>query len=97
MAQPTGQKILRIGIVQNGKIIEERLLRKRGTRRVPLTTKDWSAGHFHTAKALPRYFIIGLRATSLDPVLLEPQETSPEHQLARRSGKPSWQASKTSA
>jgi len=30
MAQPTGQKILRIGIVQNGKIIEERLLRKRG-------------------------------------------------------------------
>ena len=32
MAQPTGQKILRIGIVQNGKIIEERLLRKRAKR-----------------------------------------------------------------
>ena len=40
MAQPTGQKILRIGIVQNGKIIEERLLRKRGTVSIGQSPKN---------------------------------------------------------
>src|SRR4051794_16694685 len=49
-------KILRIGIIQNGKIVEERLVRKRDNVTVGQSTKDTFV--VPASNALPRTFVL---------------------------------------
>ncbi len=53
-ARNSGPKILRLGIIQNGKIIEERLLRKRQ----PVTLGSHSKNTFHVVSDIPRTMTI---------------------------------------
>src|SRR4051812_7230597 len=55
-AQGGGPKILRIGIVQNGKIVEEKLVRKRGDVTIGQSAKNTFV--VPASSALPRSFTL---------------------------------------